>query len=113
MGKLFADRIQAGITVSGIFETVGSSTEYSQLSPLFCANAQVRTDGNKFLFHHKVIIVDDSIVITGSTNYTGNAFTNNNENMIIVYDPALAAVYNQEFDRQWAIAQTPTNITCP
>jgi len=113
VGALFIDRIQAGVVVSGIFELLGSVTPYSQLPPLFCAKANVLTRGDKYFLHHKVIILDDSIVITGSTNYSKNGFESNNENTIIIYDPALAAVYNQEFDRQWAIAQTPTGITCP
>ena len=112
-GALFLERLSAGVKVMGVFEKTTSSSYSSELSPLFCANAEVRTDGSKYFLHHKVIIVDEAVVITGSANYSLNALTNNNENTIIVYDPILASVYMQEFERQWAVAQTPTDITCP
>jgi phosphatidylserine/phosphatidylglycerophosphate/cardiolipin synthase-like enzyme len=112
-GALFQERIKAGVKVIGVFEKRGSDTTASEFKPLFCAGAEVRTDGSKYSLHDKVIIVDETIVITGSANYSLNAMENNNENTIIIYDPVLASVYKQEFDRQWAIAQTPTDITCP
>jgi len=46
-------------------------------------------------------------VITGSYNFTGSAERDNDENLVIVDDPALARAYLDEFDRVYAQAQAP------
>ncbi len=51
--------------------------------------------------HNKVIIVDDSLVITGSYNFSENAEAND-ENVLAIQSPALAAAYTAYFDRLYA-----------
>ena len=108
-------RAKAGVDVKGIFETRDSDTEFSQLSPLFCADVAVRQDGNPGMLHHKVFIIDDSIVVTGSFNFSENADRNNDENMVIITHPDIAAQYLAEFERRWAEAAAPdaSSVKCP
>jgi HKD family nuclease len=113
IGAAMVEQVQAGVTVTGILEGTGSAGPYSQLAPLSCAGANMRLDGNPSFMHHKVIVIDDAIVITGSLNFTSNALETNDENVLIVFDPALAAAYTQEFERLWAVANAPTDIVCP
>ncbi len=47
--------------------------------------------------HNKVIIVDDSLVITGSYNFSENAELND-ENVLALQSPALAAAYTAYFE---------------
>lgn len=101
-----------GVTVRGIFETTGSETEASELRTLFCAGLDARQDGGSFILHHKVYIVDDTTVVTGSFNISTNATTSNDENLVIISDPDLAAQYIAEFDRRWAESRVPTKLTC-
>ena len=54
---------------------------------------------------HKVILIDDQIVITGSYNFSNNAKTRNDENTLIVHSPDIAAIYRQEFERVWGEAK--------
>jgi phosphatidylserine/phosphatidylglycerophosphate/cardiolipin synthase-like enzyme len=49
--------------------------------------------------HHKVIIIDNKIVITGSFNFTNNASTDNDENLLVITSHETAARYNEEFER--------------
>jgi phosphatidylserine/phosphatidylglycerophosphate/cardiolipin synthase-like enzyme len=112
IGTVITTRASAGVSVQGIFETTGSQTQFSELSPLFCAGLQVRQDGNPFVLHHKVFIVDDTTVITGSFNVSENAINSNDENLLIIRDPDLAAQYTAEFNRRWAEAATPTSLSC-
>ena len=65
-------------------------------------------DGNCYILHHKVIIIDERMVITGSYNFTSSAERDNDENLVIVDDPQLARAYLDEFARVYAQAQTPT-----
>jgi phosphatidylserine/phosphatidylglycerophosphate/cardiolipin synthase-like enzyme len=105
-------RANAGVNVQGIFERVGSETSFSELTRLFCAGLQVRQDGNKYILHHKVFIIDDTTVVSGSFNFSANAMTSNDENLIIIQDSDLAAQFVAEFNRRWAEAITPTGLTC-
>jgi phosphatidylserine/phosphatidylglycerophosphate/cardiolipin synthase-like enzyme len=53
------------------------------------------------LMHHKYVIRDAASVWTGSTNWTGDSWTRE-ENVIIKIDsPALAARYRDDFEQLW------------
>ncbi|HXQ35339.1 MAG TPA: phospholipase D-like domain-containing protein, partial [Anaerolineales bacterium] len=67
----------------------------------------VRRDGNPSFLHHKVIVVDERIVITGSLNFSTNAEESNDENVIIIDNPEIARLYTQEFDRVWNLGTDP------
>lgn len=62
--------------------------------------------------HNKVIIVDDSLVITGSYNFSENAELND-ENLLAIQSPALAAAYTSYFDTLYAAysAAHPMRLT--
>jgi len=107
LGEALLRRSQEGLEVEAIFELRGSRTDFSELPRLYCAGLPARQDGNPFTFHHKVFIIDDHTVATGSFNFSSNATNNNDENMVIVRDPALAAMYIEEFFRVQTEAVPP------
>ena len=107
LGEAMLERAAAGVDMSGIFETRGSQTEFSELPPMYCAGLAVRQDGNPSTFHHKVIVIDGRIVVTGSLNFSANADESNDENVVILNNPDIAAQYLQEFERRWAEAKQP------
>jgi phosphatidylserine/phosphatidylglycerophosphate/cardiolipin synthase-like enzyme len=55
--------------------------------------------------HHKVIIIDGKIVVTGSYNFSNNAEHSNDENTLIIHNQAIASAYLDEFQRIFANAQ--------
>jgi phosphatidylserine/phosphatidylglycerophosphate/cardiolipin synthase-like enzyme len=59
----------------------------------------VRLDSNPYLMHHKVVIMDGWIVVTGSFNWSESAEERNDENIVVIYDEAVAGMYEQEFQR--------------
>lgn len=73
-------------------------SEYGRLKG---AGVPVRLDTNPALMHNKVAIIDGSIVITGSFNWTASAEARNNENMIVIRSAQVAALYEEEFERVW------------
>jgi len=113
MGAALIARHNDGIDIEGVFETVGSETRFSELTNLFCDGVDVRQDGNNGILHHKVFIIDESTVITGSFNYSNNAVESNDENVLIIRDADLAALYLEEFNRIQSIARVPDDLTCP
>jgi len=98
---------QQGVAVRGVFESRGSSVDHSCLNDLLASGAEVRQDGNPAAMHHKVIILDRRYVITGSFNFSNSADQSNDENLIIIDDPALAQLFIDEFELRWSVAQTP------
>ncbi len=115
MGEAMLERIKNGVTVEGVFETVGSDSQFSEMLPLRCAGGKIRRDGNPGFLHHKVIIIDNRIVITGSFNFSDSANTKNNENVIIIDNAEIAKRYLEEFQRVWKEGSDldPARFKCP
>ncbi len=109
MGQAIMERSWAGVKVAGVMDDgqvkSSQSTEYDAFQQ---AGLDVRLDGNlDGLMHHKVIIIDQKIVITGSYNFTTSAETTNDENVVIIFNPDVAAKYMEEFQRVYNQAQQP------
>jgi phosphatidylserine/phosphatidylglycerophosphate/cardiolipin synthase-like enzyme len=51
--------------------------------------------------HHKLAVIDGSTVISGSFNWSPAAATTNDETLLIVHDPAVAAEAEREIQRLW------------
>jgi phosphatidylserine/phosphatidylglycerophosphate/cardiolipin synthase-like enzyme len=108
IGDAMIVRQQAGLPVRGVFENRNAEGIGSEYERLRKAKVSVLSDGNCYTMHHKVIIIDRRVVITGSYNFTARAEDANDENLLILDDPALAEAYLKEFERVYAQAQTPT-----
>jgi phosphatidylserine/phosphatidylglycerophosphate/cardiolipin synthase-like enzyme len=107
LGQAVMERARAGVTVRGVFETTGSETKYSEYGPMKAAGLEVYQDGNPYVLHHKVFVIDGHITVFGSYNFSDNAATSNDENMMIVDDPALAASFTCEMERMLTLAKHP------
>ncbi len=114
LAQVMIDRARAGVDVKGVYETFGSTGTGSELQTFWCAGLPVRQDGNGSFLHDKLIIVDNSIVATGSLNFSSNADDSNEENIVILDNAEIAALYLQEFDKLWAQALDvdPTLFKC-
>jgi phosphatidylserine/phosphatidylglycerophosphate/cardiolipin synthase-like enzyme len=99
---------QAGMPVRGVFEAQNATGTGSAFSRLQQGGVDVLEDGNCYILHHKVIVIDARTVITDSYNFTNSAERDNDETLVIVDDPALARAYLDEFERVYAQAQAPT-----
>lgn len=101
-------RHNAGVEVQGVFERRSAGGIGAEFDRLRDNGIAVLEDGNCYTMHHKVIIIDEATVITGSYNFTRRAEETNDENLLIIDSPELAAHYLQEFDRVYGQAQNPT-----
>jgi|GEM_PF-229267 len=106
IGEAVLSRAKAGVKVRGVFERTGSETEYSEYGRMKRAKLDVLQDGNPYLMHHKVFIVDETTVIVGSFNFSKNAEEENDENLLIIDDAALAQAFLAEFERVYAQAKS-------
>ncbi|MFH0701263.1 MAG: phospholipase D-like domain-containing protein [Candidatus Woesearchaeota archaeon] len=89
-----------GLTVKGVMET-RMVTEDSQFARFVHNGIETKKDGNPQTMHHKVFIIDNSTVITGSFNPTQNGNTRNDENVLIIHDREIAKRFLQEFEKVW------------
>jgi phosphatidylserine/phosphatidylglycerophosphate/cardiolipin synthase-like enzyme len=107
MGQAMLDRKRAGVELQGVFETTGSNTPFSEYTKMKQAGVDVYQDGNPYVMHHKVILLDDHVTIFGSFNFSDNADKDNDENLLIVDDPEFTARFEQEYQRVLATAKNP------
>ncbi|MBE9102216.1 phospholipase D-like domain-containing protein, partial [Vacuolonema iberomarrocanum] len=56
------------------------------------------------MLHHKFAVVDGRIVITGSQNWSHAANHTNDENVVVIDNPTVAAHFQREFDRLYDTA---------
>ncbi|MBT4110758.1 DUF1669 domain-containing protein, partial [Candidatus Woesearchaeota archaeon] len=54
--------------------------------------------------HHKVFVIDEETVVTGSFNPTGGGDTRNDENVLIITDKDIAKEFEEEFEKVYAEA---------
>lgn len=98
LGDALLTRATEGVTVAGVMEkdlvATNIGSEYDRLAQ---AGINVLLDGNDDLMHDKVLIIDQSIVITGSYNFTASAEQKNDENVVIIHNPNVASAYLVEF----------------
>lgn len=115
IGDAIIQKAQAGVSVTGVMDggqvTTGQGSEYD---PFMQAGLDVRLDGNQAgLMHHKVIIIDRGIVVTGSYNFTASASDTNDENVVIIYNSSIAGKYMEEFQRVYEQALVPEVVPTP
>ncbi|AFY45014.1 DUF655 domain-containing protein [Nostoc sp. PCC 7107] len=72
-------------------------------NPITSVGVPVLAKGD--LLHHKFAVIDNQIVITGSHNWSDAANSGNDETLIVIENPTIAAHYVREFDRLYAKAQ--------
>lgn len=105
IGEVIIEKFKEGLEVKGVFEKNGSDTQYSEYTKMKIEGIPVRLDNNRYVMHHKVVIIDDYRVITGSFNISRNANIRNDENIIIIDSPELASKYIEEFNRIYGEAK--------
>ena len=69
-------------------------------NPIQTVGIPLLTTGD--LLHHKYAVIDKNIVITGSHNWTEAANTKNDETVLVIENPKVAAHYVREFERLYS-----------
>lgn len=93
------ERAANGVEVTGVFEKAQTAAGHSAYSRLRDARLAVYLDGNSRNMHHKVIVIDGEIVVVGSFNFSESADKSNDENLLIIYNRAVAGRFEEEFQR--------------
>ena len=95
--RVIVDKTSAGKQQSG--------SSYTAATYLTNAGVPVWVDTAVAIAHNKVMVIDGSIVITGSFNFTAAAQKRNAENLLVIQDKALAQLYGENWGRRQAVSQ--------
>ncbi|XP_072273526.1 mitochondrial cardiolipin hydrolase [Pyxicephalus adspersus] len=90
-----------GVRVRVITDSDYMATVGSQIGALRKAGVEVRHNQSSGLMHHKFVLIDKTLVITGSMNWTMQAIQTNKENLLITDDKVLVSAYVKEFEELW------------
>ena len=93
---------QRGVKVSVLLDQKSDHTNRYVVDLLNNAQVTLRQDGKHAISHNKVMVIDESVVITGSFNFTNSAETRNAENFLILKSSTLANRYKEEWLKHWA-----------
>ena len=87
------DAFRRGVKVEVVLDKSQETEHYS--SATFLANAGISTsiDAVHAIMHNKFMVIDGSVVLTGSFNFTKAAEQKNAENLMVIQDSALAGQY--------------------
>ncbi len=110
ISQAMIDAHNRGVRVQGVMESQNANGTGAVFTTLAEADIDILRDGNCYIMHHKTIIVDDELVITGSYNFTKSAEKSNDENLMMIRSPQLATLAMVEYQRVRTQAEEP--LTC-
>lgn len=100
--EVILGRHKAGVQVRVLADNEAEQAfETSDLQRLREAGVQVRLDRSRLHMHHKFVVVDGAVCVTGSLNWTTGALRNNRENIVVSRRPSIATAFSAEFARLW------------
>lgn len=80
---------RAGIRIRGAMDGRQANQDWAATHPIHEAGVELFTvnpQSNLGKLHHKLMVIDDQVVIAGSFNYTGPANYINDENLLVIGD---------------------------
>jgi len=90
-----------GVNVRIISDNEKMNDEGSDIRYLSEKGLPVKIDMSSYHMHHKFMIVDESMVLTGSYNWTRAAASYNQENIVVIEDNNLAMIFCGIFLDLW------------
>ncbi|KAM4632502.1 mitochondrial cardiolipin hydrolase [Discoglossus pictus] len=90
-----------GVRVRVITDSDYMAASGSQIGALRSAGIMVRHNQTSGYMHHKFLVVDQNILITGSLNWTTQAIQTNRENLIIIDESTCVNAFLNEFEQLW------------
>lgn len=98
IAKALLEAHKRGVVIKVILDKSQRTANYSSADFLAHAGIVTLVDDQHAIAHNKVMIIDDTTVITGSFNFTKAAEFSNAENLLIIRDRTLAGQYQKNWD---------------
>lgn len=81
--------------------------KYSQSRFLVQKGINTRISSNNYIMHHKFAIIDNRLLLTGSYNWTFSANNRNDENLMVIDDPEIIEIFQNQFVNLWTNKYSP------
>ncbi len=75
--------------------------QYSQSRFLVQKGIKTGISSNNYIMHHKFAVIDNRILLTGSYNWTFSANNRNDENLMVIDDPEIIEIFQNQFINLW------------
>lgn len=95
---------ERGVDVKVIFDYDTSANTSSDDEKLASSGVSVARRNGSGIMHNKFSVIDNTVVATGSFNYSNNADTRNEENLIFIESKKVAQQFNQDFNSIWIVS---------
>ncbi|MGO9269343.1 MAG: phospholipase D-like domain-containing protein [Terriglobia bacterium] len=109
LGRALQEAAERGVSIRVVLDW--TKYEESEVTREIVANGRFAfrlapgRKGRGSKMHHKFALIDETIVLTGSYNWTDESEEDNYENLLILREPAVIAIYRLEFEKLWAEAK--------
>ena len=104
IAKALINARNRGVEVRVLLDKSNIGAKYSKMRDLRKAGIEVLIDEVSGIAHNKTIIIDASLIITGSFNFTTSADIRNTENVIMIRDKQVAQRYLQNWFARYEIS---------
>ena len=93
---------ERGVKVRVLLDQKSQSSNRYVMGVLSEAQIELRQDGKHAIAHNNVMVIDQTIVITGSFNFTNSSASRNAENFLVLKSEDLAEQYRLQWKSHWA-----------
>lgn len=102
LAQAVVDAHKRGVKVRVVTDDEQSKSNGSDIQRFANEGILVRSDNNeKYHMHNKYVVIDGTHLITGSFNWTYQAGSSNQENLLVVDHPYYIQKYQTEFENLW------------
>lgn len=99
IAKALVDAAKRGVKIEAILDKSQRSERYTGATFLRNEGIPVYIDDKHAIAHNKVMIIDATIVVTGSFNFTKAAEEKNAENLLIIRNKEMAKIYMDNWEK--------------
>ncbi len=107
LAKAVVQAHERGVATYVYLDRSQISQQYSQSRYLVQHGVPVRISSNSAIMHNKFAVIDSSVVLTGSYNWTKSAYERNDENLLYIQRDDIARRYKNRFRYFWTQAFSP------
>ena len=101
ISRAIVDAMKNGVEIRIISDNFKVEDTGSDIEDLSRVGIPVKLDTTENHMHHKFMIIDKKIVLTGSYNWTRSAALYNQENIISTDDEEVVSKFSNEFEKLW------------
>lgn len=101
ISRAIVEAMKNGVEIRIISDNFKIEDTGSDIEDLSRVGIPVKLDTTDNHMHHKFMIVDSKIVLTGSYNWTRSAALYNQENILSMDDEEVVSKFSNEFEKLW------------